>query len=115
MNVIALNGAGLQDVQAFALRHALDDVDQNDVGQFLIGNAHSAVRADISGAYNGYFFSHRWGTQAELYLAHLQGSPSHQHGVRIDEHLHRGLTQIQPRTSPAHLRNEPISLSSFPR
>ena len=41
---------------AFALRNAFDDVHQHDVGEFLIGDAQRAIRADIAGAHNGTFF-----------------------------------------------------------
>ena len=114
-DVIAFNRSGFQNVETFALRHALDNIDQNDISQFFVGNAHSAIRADISGAYNGNFFSHRWGTQAELYLAHLQGSPSHQHGVRIDEDLHWGLTQIRRERHRLTCGTNPFRCHTFPR
>ena len=39
------------------MRHALDHVDQNDVGQFLIGDAHRAIGADVAGAHNRNFLS----------------------------------------------------------
>ena len=45
---------------AFALRNALDDVHQDDVGEFLIGNAQRAIRADVAGAHNGDFLSHEF-------------------------------------------------------
>jgi hypothetical protein len=39
------------------LGDAFDDVHQNHVRQFLIGNAEGAIGADVAGAYNGNLFS----------------------------------------------------------
>ena len=56
-DVVALDRAGLQQVEPLALRNTFDHVDQNDIGQFLVGNAQRAIRADISGAHNRDFLS----------------------------------------------------------
>jgi len=57
-DVIAFDWAGFEQVQALALRHAFHDVDEHDIGEFLIGDAQRAVGADIAGAYDGNFFPH---------------------------------------------------------
>ena len=56
-HVIALNRAGLQQVERLTLRNAFHHVDQDDIGKFFIGNAQRAIRADISGAHNRDFLS----------------------------------------------------------
>ena len=56
-HVVALNRAGLQEVETFTLRNTLHDVHQDDIGEFLVRNAQRAIRADVSGAHNGDFLS----------------------------------------------------------
>ena len=56
-DVVALDRAGLEQIEPLALRNALHDVDEDDIGEFLVGNAHRAIRADVSGAHNGDFLS----------------------------------------------------------
>ena len=53
IDVIALHRPGLQQVEPFALRNAFHDVHEDDVGQFLVGDANCTVRADVTGAHNG--------------------------------------------------------------
>ena len=38
--------------------HAFDDVDQDDVGEFLGGDPVSGGRAYVAGAYDGDFLAH---------------------------------------------------------
>jgi hypothetical protein len=47
----------LEQVKPLTLRNALYHVHEDDIGEFLIGNAHRAVRADVSGAHNCDFLS----------------------------------------------------------
>ena len=58
LHVVALHRAGLQQIEPLTLRNALHHVDQDDIGQFLIGDPHRAIRADVSGAHNRDFLSH---------------------------------------------------------
>jgi hypothetical protein len=39
------------------LRNTLYDVHQDDIGEFLVGNTHRAIGADVTGAYNRDFLS----------------------------------------------------------
>ena len=57
-DVVAVDRAGLQKVEAFSLRDAFDDVDEDHIGKFLAGDPHGTIRADITGAYYGDFLSH---------------------------------------------------------
>ena len=50
----------LEEVETFPLRNTLHDVHQDDIGEFLVGNAQRAIRADVSGAHNGDFLSQGW-------------------------------------------------------
>jgi hypothetical protein len=52
-----LHRSGLQQIQALALWHAFDHIDENDVRQFLVGNTQGTIGADVSGAYYGHFFT----------------------------------------------------------
>ena len=56
-HVVALDRAGLEQVQSLALRDAFHHVHQHHIGEFLIGNSQGAIGADISGAYNRDFLS----------------------------------------------------------
>ena len=58
-DVVAFDGAGLQQVEAFTLRDAFDDVDEHDVAQFFFGGPDGTIRADVTGADDGNFVSHR--------------------------------------------------------
>jgi hypothetical protein len=49
----------LEDIEALALRHAFDNVDEDNVGELLIGDTNGAVRADISCPNHGDLFAHR--------------------------------------------------------
>ena len=57
VDIVALNGTGLEQIEPLALRNAFHDVHQDDIGEFLIGDAQRAIRADVSGAHNCDFFS----------------------------------------------------------
>src|SRR5581483_12118238 len=56
-HIEALNRAGLEQIEPLALWNALDHIDEDDIGEFLIGNSQRAIRADISGAYHRDFLS----------------------------------------------------------
>jgi hypothetical protein len=47
----------LQQIESFALRNSLHHVYQDDVGQFLVGNAQRAISAHVPSAHNGDFLS----------------------------------------------------------
>ena len=49
----AFGGAGLRDVQRFALRRALSDVEEGDVAKFLDGGEVGECAADLPGADEG--------------------------------------------------------------
>src|SRR5205814_10231423 len=53
-----LDGHGFQQVEAFALRHAFDDVDKHHVSQLFAGDPVSGGGADIASAHNGDFLAH---------------------------------------------------------
>jgi hypothetical protein len=53
-----LNGHGFQQIQTFALRHAVNDVDEHDIGEFFGGNPVSCCRAHVSRTDNRYFPTH---------------------------------------------------------
>ena len=57
-HVALFDGHGLQQVERFALGHALDHVNQHDIGQFLGRNPVRGSGADVAGADNAYFFTH---------------------------------------------------------
>ena len=57
VDVVALDGAGLEQIEPLTLRNALYDVHQDDIGEFLIGNAHRAIGADVTSAHNRDFLS----------------------------------------------------------
>src|SRR5262249_20718170 len=48
VRVTLLNRHGLKQVETLALRHAFDDVDQNDIGEFFGGNPVSGGSADVA-------------------------------------------------------------------
>jgi hypothetical protein len=52
------DGHGLEQVEPLALRHALDDVDQNNVGQFFGGDPVSRCCTHVARAYDRYFLAH---------------------------------------------------------
>jgi hypothetical protein len=54
-----LHGAGLEQIEPFALRDAFGDVDENDIAQFLLGGPDGTIRANVAGADDGYFISQR--------------------------------------------------------
>src|SRR5262249_39797652 len=47
----ALNGRGLHEVERLALRHAIDDVEQDDVAQMLQAGEQGERAADLPGAH----------------------------------------------------------------
>ena len=51
--VVADDRGGLGEVEALALRQALDDVDEDDVGEAGLGDALRGRRADVAGADDG--------------------------------------------------------------
>ena len=57
-DVALLDGHGLEQVERFALGNALDDIDQDDVGQFLGGNPVGGSGADVAGSDDAYFLTH---------------------------------------------------------
>ncbi len=57
-DVDALDGARLSHVEALALRDALGNVDENNVGEFLVGQEHCTGRAYVAGADDGDFLTH---------------------------------------------------------
>ena len=48
--VVALDRGALDDVERLALRHAVDDVEQHDVAQFLEAGEQGQRAADLAGA-----------------------------------------------------------------
>ena len=60
VGVAFLDRHGFQQVESLALRHAFDDVDQNNVGQFFGGHPVSGSRAHVSGTYDSYFLTHEF-------------------------------------------------------
>ena len=58
VGVALLDGHGFEQVEALALRHAFDDVDENDVGEFLRGDPVGGGCAHVSGTYDAYFLAH---------------------------------------------------------
>src|SRR5579864_5085962 len=58
VGIALLDGHGFEQVEAFALRHAFNDVDQNDVGEFFGSNPVSGSCAHVAGAYDGDFLAH---------------------------------------------------------
>ena len=58
VGVALLDGHGFEQIQTLALRDAFDDVDQNDIGQFLGGDPMGGCGAYVSGTYDRYFLSH---------------------------------------------------------
>ena len=53
----SLRAEGLAKIEALALRHAFDDIEQHDVAEFLGRGPVGAGRADIAGADDGDFRS----------------------------------------------------------
>src|SRR5262249_40399461 len=49
---------GLEEVKALALWHAVDDVDQDDIGELFRGDPMSSRRAHVSRTYNADFLAH---------------------------------------------------------
>ena len=62
--VVADDRGGLGQVEGLALRQALDDVDEDDVGEAGLGDPLRGGRADIAGADDG-----------DLVASHAAGSP----------------------------------------
>src|SRR5690606_15305832 len=58
VDVEAFDRAGLEQVQPFALRHALDDIHQDDVAELLGGDPVRGRRPDEAGADDGYLGAH---------------------------------------------------------
>ena len=58
VGVALLDGHGFEQIEAFALRHAFDDVDKDDVGKFFGGDPVSGGGAYVAGADDGYFLAH---------------------------------------------------------
>src|SRR5262249_24618906 len=56
--IALLDGHGLQQVQALALWDALENVDQDHVGQFLRGNPVGRGRAHVASSDNRYLLTH---------------------------------------------------------
>ena len=56
--VALLDGHGLEEVEPLALRHAFDDVDEDDVGEFLGRDPVSGGCTDVAGAYDCDFLTH---------------------------------------------------------
>ena len=50
MRVEAVDRRGLRDIERFALRHALGDVEHHDVAEFLQADEMSQRSADLTGA-----------------------------------------------------------------
>jgi hypothetical protein len=47
----------LEQIKPLALGNTLYYVHEDDIGEFLIGYAHGAIGADVSGTHNGDFIS----------------------------------------------------------
>ena len=58
VRIALLDGHGFEQVEAFALRHAFDDVDEDDVGEFFRSDPVSGGRANITRTYDAYFLAH---------------------------------------------------------
>src|SRR5207249_960064 len=58
--VALLDRHGFEQVEAFALGYAFDDVDENDVGEFLGGDPVGGGGADVAGTYDGDFGAHEF-------------------------------------------------------
>src|SRR5262249_5404823 len=56
--VALFDGHRLQQVQAFTLGNAFENIDEHDVRQFLGSDPVSSSRPHVAGAYNRYFFAH---------------------------------------------------------
>ena len=56
-DIVALDGTGLEQIKPLALRNTLHNVHEDDIGEFLVGNAHGAIGADITGTHNCDFLS----------------------------------------------------------
>jgi hypothetical protein len=54
----ALDRRRLHDVEALALGHALDDVDQDDVGQLAVGDTLGQRRPHVAAAHHRHFSVH---------------------------------------------------------
>src|SRR3989304_5486335 len=54
--VKAFDGRGLSHVQGFALRHALENIEEQNVAEFLLREPEGGLRPDVSGAYHCYLF-----------------------------------------------------------
>src|SRR5204862_666631 len=51
--IVAMDGAGLQQVERLALRHAFDHVDEDDVAELLLDRVLRDAGADVAGADHG--------------------------------------------------------------
>src|SRR6185312_1897579 len=60
VGIALLDRHGLEQVEGFALRHAFNDVDEDDVGEFFGGDPVGGCRADVSRTYDAYFLSHEF-------------------------------------------------------
>ena len=58
LDVIALYRAGLGQIEALALRHSLDYVNENDVGEFLAGDLECATGSNVASSDDCNFLSH---------------------------------------------------------
>ncbi len=58
VGIALLDGHGFEQIQTFALRHAFDDVDQNDIRQFFGRDPVGSGRSYVAGTYDGHFLSH---------------------------------------------------------
>src|SRR6185369_17088374 len=56
-DIVALYRTGLEQIKPLALRNTLHNVHEDDIGEFLVGNAHGAIGADVPGTHNCDFLS----------------------------------------------------------
>ena len=55
--IVAFDGSSFHQIQRFTLRHALNDIDENNIAQLLFGHQLRCRRSDVAGAYHGNFSS----------------------------------------------------------
>ena len=77
VRVEAVDRAGLRDVERLALGNALDDVEQDDVAQFLLRREVSEGAADHSGADERDFLASHWANVFLCWSGHAEG-PAHE-------------------------------------
>ena len=58
VGIALLDGHGLEQIESFALRNAFDDVDEDDVSEFLGGDPMGCRGAHVAGTYDGNFLTH---------------------------------------------------------